>query len=701
LAEPLVDVAGQFPQALSEKTPTPAPAAPPPPSVRGPIFVADRREGPDLLDVDASLQPLAELCAHRETQTPLMIGVVGPSGSGKSFALERLVASVEGLAKAARRSTGSPFASGIVTVPIDAGAISGDPASAIAAATFAALGRENGGVSYAALADEAAHASADPYQAANKALERHDDVRRRLDAERQARDDVEARRARLSETLLYETAGSRVDAYARGRRGQIEARLRRFDMAAGDSTANYKGLVRDLAGVGLGSRFGVVLNALWAYRSQRRLLLGAILLFVVAFGLSELQTGTALDWLRKFGSLFNLAADWVANHGGLIGNIVTVLVVLGALALALNIWRALFFTAMLFRGVRLLNYDIRERQRDLDAASARLNRRITALNQETEAAGRHAEAAEKRANARGATLPQRAVDPPFVAPTLAGPAAARAFLAALGKLMDGQTDRPPATSSQAPIISTRAILGPQAAQSAAQTGSAPAVAAPERLFLAFDNLDTLEPAAALAVIETAHSLLGQNFVAALACDPAILAPAAGGGASLRSRLDKLFQLTFNPRLAAAANSGRLLGRLIGVDGAPQPAERSVDGAQSVLSEPLSGAETTLLTALAPLAASTPRGVKRYLNAYRIARAAKAAPRPALALMLALGQSNDEEACAAMKRLMATQDRLVGDPEGPPALVAALRATRAAGGDVLTTADAVSAKNVAERYQLFV
>ena len=82
-------------------------------------------------------------------------------------------------------------------MPIDAGAISGDPASAIAAATFAALGRENGGVSYAALADEAAHASADPYQAANKALERHDDVRRRLDAERQARDDVEARRARL------------------------------------------------------------------------------------------------------------------------------------------------------------------------------------------------------------------------------------------------------------------------------------------------------------------------------------------------------------------------------------------------------------------------------------------------------------------------------------------------------------------------
>ncbi len=668
------------------------------------MFVADRRDGPDFMEVGESLQPLAELFAHRDTQTPLMIGIVGPSGSGKSFALERLVASVDGLAKAARRLDGGPFVSGIVTVPIDAAGISGDPASAIAAAAFTALGRDNGGVNYAALADEAAHASADPYQAANKALERFDDVRRRLDAERQARDDVEARRARLSENLLYDAAGSRVDGYARGRRAQIEARLRRFDMVSGDAITNYKDLVRDLAGVGVGSRLGVILSAIWAYRSQRRLLLLAVVLFALAFGIAQSHTSAALDWLHKIGSPFAQAADWIGDHGDLIGNAAAGLVILGALALALNVLRALLFTAMLFRGVRLLNYDVRERQRDLDAALARVNRRIAALTTETEAAARHAEAAEKRASARGQTNSPRAPEPPFVAPSVAGPAAARAFLVALGKLMASGNEGAPAIASGAPALSARAILGPQSLQSlgpppAPVSGSG--LAKPERLFLAFDNLDALPPAEALALVETARALLGHGFVAAVACDPAHLAPATGGAAAqLRGKLDKLFQLTLNARLAAAASGARLISRLTGADPA-RPPEPIVDSGQSALSEPLSGAETALLAALAPLAASTPRGVKRFLNAYRVARAGSSARRPAIALMLAVGQSANEDAAAAMDRLLLRQDRLLSDPDGPPALVAAVRAARAASGDGLTIADALAAREVAQRYQLLV
>ena len=283
MADPIVDPTEQFLQTYSALAPEPKQPA------RPPIFIADRREGPDLLDISESIRPLAELCAHKETQTPLMIGIVGPSGSGKSFALERLAASVDGLAKAAARSSAGPFVSRIVTASIDAAGIAGDPASAVATAVFAALERDN----YAALADEAAHASADPYQAANKALERHDEVRRRLDAERQARDDVEARRARLTENLLFETAGSRIDAFARARRGQIEGRLRRFDLASGDSTANYKSLVRDLADVGWGARAGAMLNVVWAYSSQRRLLLIAIVLLALAFGLTQAQSAAA------------------------------------------------------------------------------------------------------------------------------------------------------------------------------------------------------------------------------------------------------------------------------------------------------------------------------------------------------------------------------------------------------------------------
>jgi hypothetical protein len=666
----------------------------PPPSSRA-VFVADSTAGADLLDIAEALQPIVELCGHKDTQTPLMIGVVGPSGSGKSYALERLVGAVEGLAAVAAQAPGGPFVSRLVTVTIDAAGIAGDPASAIAAAVFTALGRDSSGVNYIALADEAAHAGVDPYQAANKALERHDEARGRLDVERQARDDIEARRARLVENMLYETAGSRIDAYARARRGPIEARLRRFDLFAGDSSANFKDLVRDLAGAGWGARSGVVLRALWAYRSQRRLLLAALVCLALAFGLAEAQGPRALDTLRGFGPPFIALANWLAAHDGLIGDIVAGLAVLGTIALAVNIWRALQFAAMLVRGARLLGYDVRERRRDLDAASARLNRRIAALTAETEAAARHAEAAEKRASARGQTTPARAPSPPFIEAAPAGASAARAFLAAVGRLV-GQSERTGVVA--APPSPARVMLGPQAPLLGAASDPAPASPAPERLLLAFDNLDALAPAQALNLIEAAHSLLGPRFVAALACDPAALAEAAGDAARLRGRLDKLFQLTFNVGLAGAWNGPRVVARLLGGGGAPRPAASPIDVRQSRLSEPLSAAEATLLSALAPLAAGTPRGVKRYLNAYRVARLAKAR-RPALALMLALGQSRDGEAAAAMDLLLAAQDRLLADPSGPPSLVAALRATRAAGDEALTIAELIGAREVARRYQL--
>ena len=314
------EAAGQAPPPIQA-----AGDAPPPQGQRA-VFVADAAVGADLLDITEALQPIVELCCHRETQTPLTIGVVGPPGSGKSFALERLIAAAEGLAAAAAATPGGPFVSPLAIVSIDAAGVAGDPGSAIAAAVFAALGRERSGVNYAALADEAAHAGVDPYQAANKALERHDEARRRLDAERQARDDVEARRARLIENMLYETAGSRIDAYARARRGPIEARLRRFDLVVGDSSANFKDLVRDLAGAGWSARVGVVLGALWAYRSQRRLLLAGLALIAVGFGLAEAQGPRALDWLRGLGPPFVAMADGAAAHAGLISNIVAALV---------------------------------------------------------------------------------------------------------------------------------------------------------------------------------------------------------------------------------------------------------------------------------------------------------------------------------------------------------------------------------------
>ncbi len=162
----------------------------------------------------------------------------------------------------------SPFVSRIVVAKIDAAGVSGDPEAAIASAAFAALERDHEGVNYAAFADEAAHAGVDPLRAAAIAAERHDQIVQRLEGERAARDEVEAKRARLTEALLYETPGSRVDRYIRANRGAIEARLRRFDLAEGDPTLNYRHLVRDFEAAGPAARASVGVRAIWSYRGQ-------------------------------------------------------------------------------------------------------------------------------------------------------------------------------------------------------------------------------------------------------------------------------------------------------------------------------------------------------------------------------------------------------------------------------------------------
>ena len=221
---------------------------------REPIFYADTGDRADLQNIGEAVAPFAELCVLGEAQTPFLIGVVGPSGSGKSFAVRRLAETVETLAEAAAKTPQTPFLTRVLVAPIDAAAIGADPASALAAAAFAALERDRNGVSYAALADEAAHAGVDPHRAALAAAERHDEIGKRLETERAARDDVEAKRARLTEALIYDTPGSRIDAFIRSNRPTIDARLRRFDLADGDAAANYRDLVRDLETAGAASR---------------------------------------------------------------------------------------------------------------------------------------------------------------------------------------------------------------------------------------------------------------------------------------------------------------------------------------------------------------------------------------------------------------------------------------------------------------
>jgi hypothetical protein len=656
---------------VDEATTTPDQTPPAPPAVapRAPrrpthdsVFYADASDSADLRSTTEAIEPLAELYVVGEAQTPFLAGIVGPSGSGKSFALHRLIEAVENLAAAAGKTPETPFLSRVIVIPIDAAGISGDPACAIASAAFAALERDRDGVDYAALADEAAHAGADPQRAAATAAERHDEIGKRLEAERAARDEVEAKRARLAEALLYETPGSRVDAFIRASRASIESRLRRFDLAQRDPSANYRDLVRELDSVGAATRASVVVRSIWAYRSQARLLAAAAIAFALAFALEQTHGAQAAAWLRGLGAIFAPAADWLTAHDDLLGTARDVAIAFGVLALFLNVWRALGFTALLFRGVRLLDQDMRERRRELDASAARLNQRVAALGAEADAAARHAQAMAKRAG--GAKTTARAPGPAFAHGAEAAGQAARSFFVELSRLMSA-----PARMS---------------------------VAAPQRLVFAFDNLDALAPADSLRLIETASTMLAPGCAGMVACDSAALA-SANDGETARRRSERFFQLVVNAQTLGLADAGRFAARLIGSDAVVDPLGL-LDAKRSRLTEPLSQGEAALLTAIAPLAADTPRRVKRLLNAYRIARLSRA-PRPAIALMLAVKLSGDRAANSAMNAALSNALADLPDPAGPPALVEAAQAARAANGGAISIADARAAWEVARRYAL--
>jgi hypothetical protein len=646
------------PAARPLEAPPPSDAPPPPLSQSSePIFLSDVAEGADVLDAALTVQPLAQLCAAPNVQTPFLAAIAGPDGAGKSFALTRLAQTIEKL-------VGAPGAlARAIVARVDA-ADGADAPVALASAAYAALDRDPGGIDYSPLLDESAHAGGDPLRAAKAASDRHDEVVRRLDAERAQRDEAEARSARLADALLFETPGSRVDAFARSRRGAIEARLRRFDLAGSDAGSSYREFVRDAAGMGPGGRLGVAVRSIWAYGGQRRLLFWAIVAFLAGFALHMLHSQDTLGAIHAPEGAGDIvtnstakATDWVSSHGSWFETAAKILYLLGALALALNLWRAISFSTLLLRGSQLLNLDIRERRRDLDARIARLNQRVATLSADAEAAAKHAEAASRRAGGKAQT---RAPGPDFLDARHSHAAAARSFLAAL---------------------SERMTQGP--------SGSAP-----DRLVFAIDNLDALPPDAAIAWIEAAQSAICPGAIGVLALDPGRLVHGLGGPAEARRRFDKWLQVAVTLSGPAGIDGERLVARLLSADGRPTSAELDPK-VGAALAEPLSGRETTLLTALAPLAAQSPRSAKRFLNAYRLARCSDV-PRPAVALMLAAAFA-DEATRTAMRDRLRGGDGDLDDIKGPDALVRAVKSARAVNNGVLTVADARAADTVARRY----
>jgi hypothetical protein len=655
----------------AEQTTPTAPATPPPPapiqaepappapsqpelSQAEPIFLSDSADGWDLLNTAEIVQPLAQLCATREVQTPFLAAIAGPTGAGKTFALRRVAKAIEQLRASPGASKGGAL-SRVVLAYVDA-ASSLEAPVAIAGAAYAALDREPGGADYSGLLDEIGHAGGDPLRAARAASDHHDDLVRKLEAERSQRDDLEARRARLADALLFETAGSRVDGFVRANRGTIEACLRRFGLGGSDAGASFRSLVRDMASLGVSSRSAVVIRSIWGYPSQARLLFWAIVAFALAFGATLLRGEKAIAAIGLNGSL-KPVADWIQAHGDWFDRASDVLFVVGALAIALNLWRALTFSNLLMRGARLLNHEARERRHDLETRATRLNQHVAALTTEVEAAAKRAESASRRA---GGKTSARAPGPEFLEAGHGPTGAARAFLVAL-----------------ASRIGQASAAGPT----------------PDRLIFVIDNLDALPPAAAIGWIDAAQNVIGRGCVGLLAFDPTRLAGALGGPHKARRRLGKWLQVALNLPARHGDDAERVVARLLSTAGQTAPALDSKVAAALV--EPLSREETALLSALAPLAAHSPRDAKHFLNAYRLARCSNL-PRPVMALMQAVAFADDDSQ-AAMRGRLANESGDLADVSGPAALVSAVKAARAANNGAISIAEARAAADIARRY----
>ena len=116
------------------------------------------------------------------------------------------------------------------------------------------------------------------------------------------------------------------------------------------------------------------MRAIWGYGSQARLLHMGDRRVRPGLWRAVSLNGEAVDRDRAAASgALEPVADWIAAHGEWFDRASQVLYVLGALAIALNLWRALGFSNLILRGARLLNLEFRERRRDLDQRATRLN----------------------------------------------------------------------------------------------------------------------------------------------------------------------------------------------------------------------------------------------------------------------------------------------------------------------------------------
>jgi KAP family P-loop domain len=597
------------------------------PPESGTPFAADLPAGADALGLRQALRPLAQLAVHRDTEAPLTIALLGAPGSGKSFALATLLAEIETLSGEATGTRDGSFLSRVAVLRIDAAGFDGEPSVSLAAALYDKLE-----ALFPEFVREVGHAVRDPQIVAREAAERLDEARRRLDAERQKLEEIESRRARLPDTVLFESAGSQVDAYARANRTKFESRLVGFGIS-GDPIANYKSMVRDIAGSGGPAvRFGAALRAFWAFKGQTRLLSTAAILALIGIGLDSAFTDAAswLAWLRSPNQGLVSLADGMEAHIGWLTLAAKLAYAGAALALAANVWRGIRLLRPLFRGVSLLGSDVAERRRALDALYAHQMRRVDGLDADVELAARRAAEADRRASASGRA---EAEPSPFADATPKGQA--DRFFAALGAFLQG-------------------VL---------RAGTPGLTSVPQRLVIALDEIDAVPQEKIRPLLETVHrAFANAGIITLIAVDPARI---RADGAAFEKWIQVPFRIDAAEPLDHAAYVAQIIGK-------PGGTEDTMDA--EPIDWSMSSAETSLLGALAPLAGSSPRAVKRFVNLYRIARAQVPDHKGALALMLALEQGGTGSEVAAVREGLADGESGadLAFPRGTPRLFAALQ-----------------------------
>lgn len=612
----------------------------PRPVKKAKIFAADLPLGEDALGLEAGLRPLAELAVHRDTETPLTIGLLGRPGSGKSFALAKLLARIGALSNAGPSRANDAFLSPIATLEIDAlGLTDAQPLVALASALYDALAS-----SFPELAREAAHAVRDPQVVAREAAEQLDIGRRRLDTERQNLAELESRRARLTETILFEQPGSQIDAYARANRAKIESQLEGFGIA-GDAIQNYKSMLRDIIeSGGTSARLDAALRSFWAFKGQTRLLVTAALLILLGFGCdaASIHQAVWLAWLRGANAAFVPTAAWLqANVAGL--QILKQIAFAGAaLAIATNLWRSGRFLGPFFRGARLLAAEVASRRRDLDSLYAHQMRRVDALAADVELIGRRAAEADRRAARAGVARVDHQAEPSPFAILTPKSQAERFFVAISAAIQRGWRAYDPVSAT--PL--------------------------PHRILVALDNVDCLPQTEASALIDAVRRAFDHaGFITLIAVDPARLAaaPSAEPSQNPKAALEKWVQVPF--RIGTGLDDKHYTALVEAALGRPEATpleggrqEKDVQAEISPAKSPpapldwsVSAEESGLLTALAPLAGQSPRAIKRFVNLYRIARAQAPEDKGILGFMLALDQGGSPAEIAMVEKALATAD----------------------------------------------